>query len=79
MEIIQQNYKPATKEKHEYFYTASDFLRNLQENNKFLKLNPVNIGKILSKLGFKKDFKYNGKYPGKRVLYKFDKFRNLSY
>jgi hypothetical protein len=66
MELIQQNYLPGAKEKHELFYTASEMQHNLMkkyENN--VKLNTNNIGKALKMLGFEKSQKFNGAYPVK--------------
>lgn len=62
MEIIQMNYKPATKENHVAFYTASDFIKNISEKNIIIKIDHRNLGKLLNKLGFVKDCKYNGTY-----------------
>jgi predicted P-loop ATPase len=62
MEIIQMNYKPATKENHTAFYTASDFIKNISDKNIIVKIDHRNLGKLLNKLGFVKDCKYNGTY-----------------
>lgn len=71
IELIQKNYAPATKEKHEVFYTSSDFLNNLSEKNPAIRLNTNNIGKALKFLGFEKSQKYNGNYPIKGYYINF--------
>lgn len=63
IELIQKHYTPATKEKHEVFYTSSEFQNNLSEKYPHIRLNTNNIGKALKVLGFLKSQKYNGNYP----------------
>lgn len=66
IQLIQMNYKTATKENHSAFYTATDFLENL--SNKYqgkFKLNNIQLGKALKFLGFEKSQKSNGVYQVK--------------
>lgn len=73
IDLIQRYYIPATKEDSDAFYTATDFTKHLPE--KFgapLKTHVVNIGKALTFLDFKQDFKYNGMYSVKGYYIKFN-------
>jgi predicted P-loop ATPase len=71
MELVQQNYLPATKEKHEIFYTASEMLQNLTAKYLHVKLNTVNLGKALKILGFDKGQKFIGIYQVKGYYINF--------
>ncbi len=65
MDLIQQNYLPGTKEKHEVFYNASEMQNYLTEKYPHVRLNTNNLGKALKTLGFEKSQKYNGQYQVK--------------
>jgi hypothetical protein len=65
MELIQKHYTPGSKEKHNAFFTASDFEHGLKEKYFGIRLSINNIGKALKMLGFIKDQKYNGVYQVK--------------
>jgi predicted P-loop ATPase len=72
MELIQQNYVPATKEKHEVFYTTTEMQHHLMkkyENN--IKLNINNLGKALKMLGFEKGQKFIGTHQVKGYFINF--------
>jgi len=74
MELIQQNYEPATKEKHEVFYTTTEMQHHLMkkyENN--IKLNIINLGKALKMLGFEKEQKFIGSYQVKGYYINFSR------
>jgi predicted P-loop ATPase len=57
-ELIQKNYLPGTKDKHEVFYTSTDIKNALLEKYNSSRLNNINIGKALKILGFKQEQKY---------------------
>jgi predicted P-loop ATPase/Zn ribbon nucleic-acid-binding protein len=71
MELVQQNYLPANKEKHEVFYTTSELLQNLTAKYVHVKLNTVNLGKALKILGFDKGQKFIGTYQVKGYYINF--------
>lgn len=53
LELIQSFFKPATKEKHDHFVTATEMIEKLQERVHVpLKLSAVQIGKAMAMLGF---------------------------
>jgi len=74
MEVVQQNYVPATKEKHEVFYTTTEMQHHLMkkyENN--IKLNIINLGKALKMLGFEKGQRFIGTYQVKGYYINFSR------
>lgn len=71
IELIQKNYAPGTKEQHDAFYQATDFLNNLTEKCPTARLNLNNIGKALKILGFERSCKRSDKYPVKGYFIKF--------
>ena len=53
MELIPRYYAPATKENHQAFYTASDFVKSLTEKtNGAIRFYSSTVGKALRSLGF---------------------------
>lgn len=56
-ELIQKNYSPATKEKHNVFYQATDIRLALLEKYPAIRLNKIMIGKAMKSLGFKQEQK----------------------
>ena len=71
IELIQKNYTPGSKEKHDAFYQATDFLSYLSEKYPNARMNSVNIGKALKMLGFDRISKRNDKYPIKGYFINF--------
>jgi len=71
IELIQKNYYPGTKEEHDAFYQATDFLINLSEKCTSARLNLNNIGKALKLLGFEKTNKRADKFPVKGYYIRF--------
>ena len=59
MDLIPKYFKPATKEAHDVFYTATDVLNEISSAHPHIKCNIHLIGKALKILGFSKDSKYN--------------------
>lgn len=59
MELIPKKFKPATKETHDLFLTASDILKEISKDNYSFKSNNYSIGKALKVLGFPKDSQYS--------------------
>jgi predicted P-loop ATPase len=54
MELIPKKFKPANKEKHDLFLTASDILNEISKDNYSFKSNVYNVGKAMTVLGFQK-------------------------
>lgn len=71
IELIQKNYAPGTKEQHDAFFQATDFLNNLTEKYPTSRLNLNNIGKALKILGFERTTKRSDKYPVKGYYLRF--------
>ena len=71
LELIQKNYAPGSKEQHDAFYQATDFLKNLTEKCPTARLNLNNIGKALKILGYERATKRSDKYPIKGYFIKF--------
>lgn len=71
LELIQKNYAPGSKEQHDAFYQATDFLNNLTEKCPTARLNLNNIGKALKILGYERATKRSDKYPIKGYFIKF--------
>jgi len=71
IELIQKNYTPGNKEKHDAFYQATDFLNYLTEKYPNTRMNSNNIGKALKILGFERISKRNDKYPIKGYFINF--------
>ena len=59
MELIPKKFKPATKEKHDLFLTASDILNEISKDNYSFKSNIYSIGKALKVLGFPQESQYS--------------------
>jgi len=71
IELIQKHYTPGTKELHDAFYQATDFLTNLVEKYPAARLNTSSIGKALKLLGFERVCKRSDKYPVKGYFMQF--------
>lgn len=71
IELIQKNYAPGSREQHDAFYQATDFLINLTEKCPTARLNLNNIGKALKILGFERATKRSDKYPIKGYFIRF--------
>ena len=65
IELIQKYYTPGTKDEHEKFYQATDFVIFLSEKCPGIKINQNNVGKALKILGYERSTKRNDKYPVK--------------
>ena len=66
MELVMKYYKPATKDEHDVFYTATDVVSHLVDNsNRNIRLSSINVGKALKMQGFPQSQKYNGIYQVK--------------
>lgn len=65
IDLIQKNYTPGTRERHQAFYTSSEMMQNLSERYNSIKLNTINLGKALKILGFEKCQQFNGQYQVK--------------
>jgi len=76
LELIQKNYAPGSKEQHDAFYQATDFLNNLTEKCPTARLNLNNIGKALKIFGFERTSKRTDKYPIKGYFIKFSEIQN---
>jgi len=64
LELILKYLAPGTKEKHDYFWTASEVLQFLLEHTHTrIRLNIINIGKALKMVGFKQSQKRTEAFP----------------
>ena len=61
IEIINRYFVPASKEDHDYFLNASDFVTLLSNLFNIRSASTVTLGRSLSYLQFKKDSQYNPK------------------
>ncbi|MFH2143307.1 MAG: VapE domain-containing protein [Bacteroidota bacterium] len=65
IEFLQKHFIPGTKDDHEEFYQATDFLTQIGDKYPGVKLNLNNLGKGLKILGFLRISKRTEKYPVK--------------
>jgi predicted P-loop ATPase len=56
-DLLKEHYYPGTPELHDGFYTATQFLGQLNLKSTFFKLTPEKVGKALTALGFSKKSK----------------------
>ena len=63
IELIQKHFLPGTKEDHEVFFQATDFLTSIGEKCPGMKFNLNNIGKALKFLSYDRITKRTEKFP----------------
>ena len=59
MDLIKKCFAPGTKERHDFFYTATDILTEISKSNLFVTCKSHAIGKALKFLGFPRSQQYN--------------------
>ena len=59
MDLIPKLFKPASKESHDVFCTATDILNEIAMQNPNIKCTPLFVGKALKTLGFIRGSQYN--------------------
>lgn len=74
IELIKKYYVPGTKNKHQQFFTATDFIKDLNQTDKGIdfKLNANNVGKALRFLGFTQETVRKGAFPVKGYYVNFN-------